>query len=175
MNRNNIYDTLKRAHEKVKCYKNIYVGGMIEWSNYLKNKRIYKNENKKDYFTRISSMYYADLRNEKLLNSLDRIENNLKTIIEKIENGIPVSRDSIISHVQAVETLPPIPPPPPLPHMLIQDSNNQEQYIRQPKKVLSESEKEEIKKKKEAIDIRQKLIDELKETIERRSRKNLSQ
>jgi hypothetical protein len=128
---------------------NKFIGGTVPWRDYLKSKRIYKGETKKDFMRRIAERYHADLRNDQLLQYLDRIERSLLRMIDILSKGIPLPKQLVVPQLRAIQSLPsnpeilpesiPIPPPPPpLPIQL----------IRKEKSIIQE---QEIKPQREAI------------------------
>lgn len=110
----NAINHLKNAYNYAEMYKRQYIGGVVpSWKTYLKNGRAYRGETMREFMIRMSHRYDGDIRNDKLLDKLELIQQNILKLIDKITVGIPVPISSIQRPTETLANLPP--PPPPMP------------------------------------------------------------
>lgn len=139
---------LKNTYNYAERYKNNYIGGSVPpWIDYLKSRRIYKGETMREFMIRIAKQYEDDIRNDKLLDKLDSIQQNILSLLDKIVAGVPVSVAAVQKPAAMLANMPHPPPPPPPPP--------------KPKKELSATEIAQLPQK-------DKMMIELKERLAKR-------
>lgn len=141
---------LKNAYMFADAYKERYIGGVVPtWTEYIKGKRIYKGESQREFMLRLSKKYEDDIRNDKILNKLDAIQQSIMALVEKLALGQPVSVAQLHSPISQLSQMPPPPPPPP------------PMQPQKPKKEMTEKEAKQAS-------TRDQMMDELKQRLAKR-------